>query len=77
MTRRNPDAIAICVLGLLLFLGSVPRMIVERARWQVTPLRVELPVQHQELRELRKELLEQKDEIRKQADELRRNLRVQ
>lgn len=77
MTRRNPDAVALCVLGAMMLLGSIPGMLLRQAEWGLHPLKMEMRIPQRELRELRDNLHEQRDEIRKEAEELKRSLRNQ
>ena len=74
MVRRNPDAVALCVIGLILLIGSVPNYLIRQSEWQVKPLRMEMQIPKEDLRELHKQLQAQKDEMRRQAEELRRSL---
>ncbi len=69
MFRRNPDAVAIAVIGFFMLVASIPRMVFSGpARWQVTPLSIELPAHRAEaLAErdrIRAEIQAHRDEIR-------------
>jgi hypothetical protein len=74
MVRRNPDAVALCVIGLILLIGSVPSFLIRQAEWQVKPLKMEMQIPKEDLRALHDQLQAQKDEMRRQAEELRRSL---
>jgi hypothetical protein len=65
MLRKNPDAVALTVLGLIMLIASVPRMLMlpPHPDWNVRPLTIEIP--HGEIRA-------ERDRIR---DEVRREIR--
>lgn len=65
MLRKNPDAVALAILGLILLIANVPRMLLVAPppEWSVKPLTIQIP--HEEIRK-------ERDRIR---DEVRREIR--
>ena len=72
MFRRNPDAVAILVFGLVLLVVNVPRMALQHARWDVTPIHTEMRLNRDQVRAVQDEIRAHHDEIRAAAEEVRR-----
>jgi hypothetical protein len=69
MLRRNPDAVAVAVIGFFMLLASIPKMLFfEPVRWDVTPLKVEVPAH-------RAEILAERDRIRAEIQAHREEIR--
>ena len=50
MFRRNPDAVAIAVFGLVLLVANLPRIALEHARWDMTPIRTDIQLNRDQVR---------------------------
>jgi len=73
MLRRNPDAVAILIFGAVLLLSNIPRMALQHARWDVTPIRAEMQLNRDQVREaVQQEMRAHREEIRAAAEEVRR-----
>jgi hypothetical protein len=83
MFRRNPDAIALIVLGLFMLTAHAPRLVFgQPAEWHVRPLTMELRNEHKQIQteaeRVRNELREQhrmvRDTIRESIDTVRSSI---
>ncbi len=75
MFRRNPDAIAILVFGLFMLALSVPRFLIRDARWDVTPIKIEMQSNRDQMKHVQEEIRAHRDEIRAAAEEIRSAIR--
>lgn len=78
MVRKNPDAVAIAILGLVLLIASVPGMIIHSApRWDVRPLTVQIPrAERDEIREeVRRGVEEHRQAVKEAIEEVRSAVR--
>jgi hypothetical protein len=75
MFRRNPDAIAILTFGFFMLAINVPRLLVHEARWQVTPLKMEIEANRDQVKRVQEEIKAHRDEIRAAAEEIRTAIR--
>ncbi len=75
MFRRNPDAIAIVVFGFFMVALNAPRILIRDAKWEVTPLKMEIQAQRAQIVAVKDELRSHRDEIRAAAEEIRTAIR--
>ena len=75
MLRRNPDAVAMVVFGLLLLAVNAPRFLIRQAHWEVTPLRMEMQADREQIRAVHQQIQAQRDEIKAAAQEIRNSIR--
>lgn len=74
MFRRNPDAVAILAFGLVVLAAHVPRFIIRQSHWDVTPLKMEMQADRDQLRAVHDQLQAHRDEIKAAAEEFRKSL---
>ena len=74
MLRRNPDAVAMVVFGLLLLAVNAPRFLIRQAHWEVTPIRMEM-ADREQMRAVHDQIQAQRDEIKAAAQEIRNSIR--
>lgn len=75
MFRRNPDAVAILAIALFIFALSLPRMIVQRAHWSVTPLKMEMQSQRDQIMAVKDQIRSHEAELKAAAQEIRDAIR--
>lgn len=71
MFRRNPDAIAMIVFGFFMLAINVPRLLIHPAVWEVTPLKLELQANRNEVKRVEQEIKAHREELRSAAKEIR------
>ncbi len=69
MIRRNPDALALAAIGLFFMALNVPRVLVQQANWNVTPIKAAGIQTRTEMDGQRRMIRERVEEIR---DSIRR-----
>jgi len=75
MFRRNPDAIAIVVFGFFMLALNAPRILIHEAKWEVTPLKMEMQAHRDEIIAAKEELRSHRDELKAAAEEIRTAIR--
>ena len=71
MFRRNPDAIAILAFGFFMLALNVPRLLIHEARWEVTPLKMEMQAHRDHVKTIEQEIKAHRDEIKAAAEQIR------
>jgi hypothetical protein len=75
MLRRNPDAIALAVIGLFALALSVPSMLFRETHWAVTPLKTEiLQTQNAQIRAVRAQIEAGRRTIKAREQSIRRSI---
>lgn len=72
MFRKHPDAVALVIFGLVLLFVNIPRLALQHARWDITPIKAELKMNHDQVRQMQEQIKSQQEEIRAAAEEVRR-----